>query len=233
VSHQRATSPVVAPGALADVVCHCRRVPYATVEAAIRDGRARSLPDIQRETTACTRCFGCRFELQRMLEEELGDQYEPAEFIQLMPEEPSLLGRIAGRLRGKPEVLPRRMYMPVLHGFAGRDVDTRVVLFNWPESEGGAGRPVSVRADLLALDGTRIAVWNTSVSLGGSSVLTVGELPEADALPAGVGVVKLVVDAEALGSLRPYFQLFSPGGNTSTHEKAGPPCPATFERSRP
>ena len=212
------------------VVCHCRRVPYEAVRRAIESGRATSLADIQRETTACTRCFGCRFELQRILEERLGDRYRPTEFVARVPGESSLLRRLAARVRGR-SVLPRRMYMPALAGFRGRDVDTRVVLFNWA---GGSadGTPVTVRADLLALDGTRRAVWEHSVPPGGSAAVGAGELLP-DELEGGVGAFKLVLDAPELGSLRPYFHLVSPGGITSTHEKAGPADPSAIERRRP
>jgi NAD(P)H-nitrite reductase large subunit len=58
----------------ANLVCHCRRVPYTTVEKAILRG-AHSIADLQRKTTACTRCFGCRFELEGLLKAHLGDDY--------------------------------------------------------------------------------------------------------------------------------------------------------------
>jgi hypothetical protein len=57
-------------------------------------------------------------------------------------------------------------------------------------------------------------------------MLDVGAMLHDGALPDGVGLVKLVLDAEAVGSLRPYFHFISPGGITSTHEKRGPRRPA-------
>ena len=41
-------------------------------------------------------------------------------------------------------------------------------------------------------------------------------------LPDGVGVLKLVLDTDEIGSLRPYFQFLTPTCITSTHEKKGP-----------
>ena len=69
-------------GLHSDSVCHCLRVSYARVEAAIREG-ARSIGDLQRATSACSRCFGCRFELERMLRQHLGDGYRAERTISL------------------------------------------------------------------------------------------------------------------------------------------------------
>lgn len=201
----------------AALVCHCRRVTYDEVDASLAAGRARSLADLQRETTACTRCFGCRFELESMLERHLGSAYTHTAFVTRSP---------GGALR-KPPSLPRRMYIPVLHGYRGYDVATRVIMFNWTaESSGLSPQPVHVRADLLSLDGTRIGVHEAVLAANTSVVLEPGI--SGSSLAGGVGVFKLVVDAAELGSLRPYFQLVSPRGITATHEKAGPRSPASF-----
>src|SRR5436190_670548 len=113
-------APVLDQSRLTGLICHCRKVPYDDVEAVIGAGRATTLADIQRETTACTRCFGCRFEIERMLD---------------------------------------------VHA-------------------------------LLEEHGT--------------------------VLPGGIGTLKVVLDADRVASLRPYFQLITPGGITSTHEKGSP-----------
>lgn len=217
------------------VVCHCRQVSYETIEEVIDAGRAGSLADLQRQTTACTRCFGCRFELERMLEERLGPAYDRTDVVTLPVEEPppapsrfAPLRRLLGR--GAPATpaagsLPRRMYMPVLDGFGGAEVRTRAVLFNsFDEQDADARRrpEVSLRADLLAPDGTRLAATQVSVKPHHSAVLDVRDMAPAGALADGYGVLKLVIDAEQLGSFRPYFHLVSPGGITSTHEKAAP-----------
>jgi bacterioferritin-associated ferredoxin len=204
------------------IVCHCRQVSYGTVEKAIRGGRATSLGDVQRKTTACTRCFGCRFELERMLVAELGDRYRPAPAATLVEHDTSRLHRLVRRVRPRPEVLPRRMYMPVLEGYGGSDVTTRVTIFNWRDEHDtdGSATP-TVRADLLALDGTRLAVWESAVPPRGTAVLEVRTLFEQAGRAGGAAVVKLVVDASTLASLRPYFHYVSPGGVTTTHEKAG------------
>lgn len=187
-------------------VCHCRRVEYREVERAISRG-ASSVADLQRATTACTRCFGCRFELEHMLRDRLGDRYRAQTRITLPKE-------------FAKTKLPRPMYMPVLAGFAGSPVDTRVVVFNW-ESE----HDVDVRADLLGMDGRRVHVWNVNVGHGTSAVLDLSREALAELLPEGVGVVKLVLDTDEVGSLRPYFHFSTDTAVTSTHEKKGPADP--------
>ena len=189
-------------------VCHCRHVEYTTVDRAIRSG-ARTIADLQRRTTACTRCFGCRFELEGMLRSALGTDYRHETTISL-PEE----------LRKKTK-LPQPMYMPVLAGFAGAEIDTRVIVFNLE----GPPAPVGFRADLLALDGSRVRVWKHSVVDGSSAVLDLSRREIGDVLPGGVGVVKLLLDADSVGSLRPYFHWVTPTSLTSTHEKKGPKNP--------
>ena len=194
------------------LVCHCRQVSRDTVAAAIESGRATSLPDIQRQTTACTRCFGCRFDLERMLREALGDAYAPTPFL-TRPEGLESSGR---------KTLPRRMYMPVFDGYRGHDVSTRVVIFNWGDEADNASNPVRARADLLAMDGTRLDVWETTIEPRCSAVLDGRELFPDSLREAGIGVIKLVVDAHELGSLRPYFHLMTPTSISTTHEKTGP-----------
>ena len=215
---------------------------YADVEKTIADGRAHSLGDIQTETTACTRCFGCRFELERMLEERLGDTYVRARMVTLPPAATAAehrgLRRLIGRLRRSsppvsPEVLPRRMYMPVLAGFQGRQVTTRVILFNsYEELDRRSGRreTVTLRADLLAPSGERLGVVERAVAPGHSEVIDTQELLDGEELPGGVGTIKLVIDSEQLASFRPYFHLVSPGGIGSTHEKAAPSKPVVGPR---
>lgn len=212
-------SASTAPTGDSRLVCHCRRVTYEEAKAALETGRARSLADLQRETTACTRCFGCRFELERMLQLHLGEAYTRTAFVTRTPEDDA---------KKRTAALPRRMYIPVLDGFRAYDVTTRVIMFNWPDGDDTeAGGRVDVRADLLALDGTRHAVREAALAPRSSVVLETTTFVDG-ALPGGVGVLKLVVDASELGSLRPYFHLISPGGITSTHEKAGPRSPASF-----
>ena len=195
------------------LVCHCRRVTRGTVADATRSGEARSLSDLQRQTTACTRCFGCRFDLERMLRDALGEAYAPAPFL-TRPEGVDV-----------HTVLPRRMYMPVFTGYAGHEIDTRVVIFNWADEADRESRAVTTRADLLAMDGTRLDVWETVIEPRCSAVLDSREIIPDGLLDGGVGVMKLVVDSPRLSSLRPYFQLASPTAVTSTHEKTGPQDP--------
>jgi bacterioferritin-associated ferredoxin len=231
--------------AASDLVCHCRRVSYAAVEAAIDRGRVASLGDVQRETTACTRCFGCRFELERMLEQRLGEGYVRARTVTLppagTPPESERLRRLANRFRrgsaglpaATPEVLPRRMYMPVLQGFRDRQVETRVILFNlYEEFERRAGRreTVTLRVDLMTTEGERLGVSEMVIQPGHSAVLDAAELLDGQELPGGVGVTKLVVDSEQLASFRPYFHFVSPGGVSSTHEKPAPSRPSVRPR---
>ncbi len=204
-----------------------------------------SLGDVQQETTACTRCFGCRFELERMLEERLGDAYVRTRTVTVppaaTPEEHRGLRRALARLRRgsrerapvAPEVLPRRMYMPVLRGFRGRDVETRVIVFNsYEELDRRAGRKetVTLRADLLTTGGERLGVSEMVVQPGHSAVFDARELLGDGELPEGVGVIKLVVDSDQLASFRPYFHLTSPGGVSSTHEKPAPSKPIVGPR---
>lgn len=199
---------------LADTVCHCERVSYDAVEDAIGRG-ARSLADLQKQTRACTRCFGCRFELEHVLREHLGSDYVATASL-TRPAGTGLFGRLA-RARARP--LPRRMYMPLLNGYGGSAVTTRIIVFNAPGATPPA--PVAVRLDLLAPSGERLDVLDEVLPPGGSLVVDCGTLHGASELPDGYGTVKMVVDAEALHSLRPYFQFVTPGGITTTHEKAG------------
>src|SRR5436190_22084140 len=120
-------APVLDQSRLTGLICHCRKVPYDDVEAVIGAGRATTLADIQRETTACTRCFGCRFEIERMLHDHLGERYQRSAFVSLPTEERpgGLRRRARALLRGAPATLPKRMYMPIMDGFHG-EVRTRV-----------------------------------------------------------------------------------------------------------
>ena len=248
VEELQTEGPLEAPGALGgppptiSIVCHCRQVSYARVEKAIDRSGARSLADLQRQTAACTRCFGCRFELERMLEERLGPAFVRTSMVTLPAEEVAPRSRWV-RLRGRiglggaretaPVTLPRRMYIPVLEGFRGQDVRTRAILFNsFDEHDEQVGRrpDVSLRADLLAPDGTRLAAREVRIEPRHSAVLDVREMIEPGALAEGVGVLKLVVEAEQLGSFRPYFHLISPRGISSTHEKAAPRPSVTIQR---
>ena len=70
------TAPAQAPvgPTQADIVCHCLQVPYDQVRQAIAGG-ATGIADLQRQTRACTRCFGCRFELEALLRKQLGDAF--------------------------------------------------------------------------------------------------------------------------------------------------------------
>jgi bacterioferritin-associated ferredoxin len=200
----RRDEPRTADESQREFVCHCKHVEYKTVERAIRKG-ARSISDLQRQTEACTRCFGCRHELERLLDARLGDRYERQSTITLPPE----LRRV---------VAPRPMYMPVFAGFDGREIDTRVIVFNWD----GPPQPVPFRLDLLRMDGERVRVWDLSVASGCSTVVDLDRNEVGEVLPEGVGVVKLVLESEEVGSLRPYFQFVTPTSITSTHEKKGP-----------
>lgn len=199
-----------------ELACHCRRVTYGTVRAATAGGEVHSLADVQAVTTACTRCFGCRFELERMLKDALGDDYRRSTYLARPDDD----GSARGPGTARTAALTKRMYMPVLQGFAGSSVRTRVVVFHWAPSN--TAPPVDVRADLLTLDGERLGVWNAGVAAGHSAVLEVGELPGAERLTDGVGTLKLVVDADVVGSLRPYFHFVTDTGVTSTHEKSSP-----------
>jgi bacterioferritin-associated ferredoxin len=196
----------------APYVCHCKHVHYADVQKAIRKG-AKSMADIQRATTACTRCFGCRFELEEMLRAAYGDAYRHEATITL-PDKVKRAG------------MPRSMYMPVLAGFRGYDVDTRVIVFNWE----GPDEPIPFRADLMTLEGARVQATDHVVGPGASAVIEYGRSEVADLLPDGVGVVKLVLETEEVGSLRPYFHFVTPTCISSTHEKKGPDNPEKLKQ---
>lgn len=189
------------------LVCHCRKVEYSTVRQAIVAG-SRTIADVQRTTTACTRCFGCRSELERMLRLHLGDKFHHVPTVSL----PKEYARHAA---------PRPMYMPVLAGFQGAEVDTRVIVFNWE----GPEKPVSFRADLLRPDGVRVAVWNEQVAYGCSGIIDLSREAIGSLLPDGVGTIKLILDIDEVGSLRPYFHFYTPTCVSSTHEKKGPRDP--------
>jgi bacterioferritin-associated ferredoxin len=194
--------PVVDDGGTG-LVCYCRRVEYPAVREAIAGG-AKTIADLQRETTACTRCFGCRPELERVLRLNLGAEFK---------REPTIW--LSDDLRKRDA--PRPMYMPVLAGFAGSEVHTRAIVFNWE----GTDEPVPFRADLLRPDGVRVKVYERSVANGSSAIIDLAGEEVAAALPDGIGVLKLVLSTADVGSLRPYFHLVTPTGITTTHEKRG------------
>jgi bacterioferritin-associated ferredoxin len=191
----------------AGVVCHCMHVPYTVVGNAIGRG-ARSIADLQRATTACTRCFGCRFEIEALLKEHLGADFRHE--ARVMPPQDY------GRTR-----VPQPMYMPVLAGFAGYEVDTRLIVFNWEGPRGPAG----FRLDLMRTNGERVAAWRYETASGTSSVIDLSRGAIGEMLPEGVGLAKLVLDRAEVGSLRPYFHLSTPTSVTTTHEKKGPKDP--------
>lgn len=199
------------------VVCLCRQVPRSRIKQAIERDGAASLADLQAQTTACTRCFGCRFELQELLSERLGDAYDRGETL-TVPERPTSRRWLPRHFRRGPTVLPRRMYMPVLSGYRGLDVQTRMVMFNWGDD--GDVRPARLRLDLLTLDGERLAAREVVIPNTHSAVIGAADMLGGKALPGGVGYFKAVVEAAELGSMRPYFHFVSPGGITTTHEKA-------------
>lgn len=219
-------SPAAAARASDELICHCRQVTYESVRRAVREDRAHTLAGVQQETTACTRCFGCRFEVEGVLREELGERYVPTAIVtreQDGERRATLRSRLRTRVRRTPAAPPpQKMYMPILHGFGGLDVTTRLVLFNLHDEQTETGRPVTLRADLTRLDGRRQDVWSTTIQPRATTMLDVGDMVHEGSLPEGVGIVKLVLDADAVGSLRPYFQITSPGGVTSTHEKRAP-----------
>src|SRR4051812_49643431 len=89
-----------------------------------------------------------------MLVSELGDAYQAAPAATLVEQRTSFLHRLARRVRPRPEVLPRRMYMPVLNGYGGARVATRGGSFHWRAAHGAAGTaPPPLPAGLLALGG--------------------------------------------------------------------------------
>jgi bacterioferritin-associated ferredoxin len=208
------TGPRTADETQAEFVCHCKHVPYQDVSKAIRRG-AKTMADIQRTTSACTRCFGCRFELERMLTDAYGAAYHREATIAL----PEKLAKVRS---------PRPMYMPVLAGFRGNDVDTRVIVFNWE----GPDTPIAFRADLLTLDGARVQALEHSVAPGCSVILDYGREQIGELLPDGIGVVKLILETEEVGSLRPYFQFITPTCISSTHEKKAPSKPQRIEQRK-
>ena len=219
-----------------EMICHCRQVPYAAVEGAIRERRACTLAEVQRETTACTRCFGCRFEIERVLKGELGDDYVPTAVVtrevvtrQVEPDGAGPLRRFVRRRRRARKrvepVAPQKMYMPILEGYGGHEISTRVVLFNLHDEQQEEPQEVGLRADITALDGERKDVWRARIAPRHSTVLNVREMLGERSLPDGIGLIKLILDSDTVHSLRPYFHLISPGGVTSTHEKRGPRRP--------
>jgi len=190
-----------------EFICHCLHVPYASVEHAIDNG-ARSIADIQRATAACTRCFGCRFELEGLLHERLGDAFHHQATVTVPTD--------YGRTR-----VPQPMYMPVLAGYGGYEIDTRLIVFNWE----GPQEPAGFRLDLMRPNGERVSASRYEAPSGGSTVIDMSRAAVGELLPEGVGLAKLVLDSAEVGSLRPYFHLATPTSVTTTHEKKGPKDP--------
>src|SRR5215211_7306330 len=189
--------PAPAARANEELICHCRQVPYETVRSAVREGHAETLAQVQEATSACTRCFGCRFEVEALLREELGERYVPTAVVTRDPEaeeRATLPSRLRARLRGVRDrvaaVPPQKMYMPVLQGFEGLDVSTRLVLFNLHDERTDRGQAVSLRADLTRLDGRRQDVWSTTIPQKGTTILDVGAMTHEGSLPDGIGLVK-------------------------------------------
>jgi bacterioferritin-associated ferredoxin len=205
------TSTAPAPGPVgptqADIVCHCLQVPYDEVRRAVAKG-ATSIADVQRRTRACTRCFGCRFEIESLLREELGDSFRHEERV--------VTPKGDDRTR-----VPQPMYMPVLAGYRGYDVDTRLIVFNWE----GPPEPAGFRLDLLLPDAERVGAWREEAPSGRSAVIDLSREQVGSLLPDGLGLAKIVLDRPDVGSLRPYFHLQTPTSVTTTHEKKGPKNP--------
>ena len=210
---RRRSGPAAAPGGAplgptqADVVCHCLQVPYAEVRQAVAGG-ATSIADVQRATKACTRCFGCRFEIEALLRERLGDSFRHQ--ARVVPPKGD------DRMR-----VPQPMYMPVLAGYKGYDVDTRLIVFNWE----GPPEPAGFRLDLLLPDAQRVGAWREEAPSGRSTMVDLSRARVGGLLPDGLGLAKIVLDRPDVGSLRPYFHLQTPTSATTTHEKKGPKNP--------
>lgn len=202
-------APVRAPAGptQTDIVCHCLQVPYDEVRRAVAAG-ATSIADVQRQTRACTRCFGCRFEIETLLREELGDSFRHEERV--VPPKGDDRTRV-----------PQPMYMPVLAGYKGYEVDTRLIVFNWE----GPPEPAGFRLDLLLPDAQRVGAWREEAPSGRSAVIDLSRGQVGHLLPDGLGLAKIVLDRPDVGSLRPYFHLQTPTSVTTTHEKKGPKNP--------
>ena len=151
----------------ADIVCHCLQVPYDDVRRAVVGG-ATSIADVQRKTRACTRCFGCRFEIETLLREELGDSFRHEERV--VPPKGDDRTRV-----------PQPMYMPVLAGYKGYDVDTRLIVFNWE----GPPEPAGFRLDLLLPDAQRVGAWREEAPSGRSTVIDLSREQVGHLLPDG------------------------------------------------
>jgi hypothetical protein len=91
------------------------------------------------------------------------------------------------------------------------------VVFNWE----GPREPVHFRVDLMQPSAERVSTWHRQVANGSSAVIELSRDTIGTLLPGGVGVIKLVLDTAEVGSLRPYFHLWTPTAVTSTHEKKG------------
>ena len=118
--------------------------------------------------------------------------------------------------------IPQPMYMPVLAGYKGYAVDTRLIVFNWE----GPPQPAGFRLDLMLPRAERVAAWREEAASGQSAVIDLSRERVGDLLPEGIGLAKIVLDRADVGSLRPYFHLRTPTSVTTTHEKKGPKNPS-------
>ncbi|MEO0446688.1 MAG: (2Fe-2S)-binding protein [Verrucomicrobiota bacterium] len=59
--------PIVADQA-SPIVCHCKQVDEASIEAAIHDHEATSIAQITQQTSAGSCCAGCHCRIQRILD---------------------------------------------------------------------------------------------------------------------------------------------------------------------
>ena len=75
-------------------------------------------------------------------------------------------------------------------------VTSRISVFNWRDEHSTDVPPPTVRADLLALDGTRIAVWEATVEPRCTAKIEIRALIQDRDLPGDVGAIKLVTEAE-------------------------------------
>src|SRR4029079_4417561 len=137
-------------------------------------------------TAACTRCFGCRFELEGLLHERLGDAFQHQETVTVPTD--------YGRTR-----VPQPMYMPVLAGYRGHEIDTRLIVFN---SE-GPHETAGFRLDLMRPNGERVSASRYEAPSGGSTVIDMSRAAVGELLPEGVGLAKLVLAYGAVRSSAP------------------------------
>jgi hypothetical protein len=78
------------------------------------------------------------------------------------------------------------MYMPVLAGYGGYEIDTRLIVFNWE----GAQEPAGFRLDLMRPNGERVSASRHEAPSGGSTVIDMSRAAVGQLLPEGVGLAK-------------------------------------------